>query len=165
MGGQTLPRRRPGGTLTPSEARDHEGVGPMKDLRDVTLFERCGRKERRRIASLSTHVVLEPGRELTTEGSRGREVVVILEGRAEVVRHGVPVDEVGSGDVVGELAVLGSAEERTRNATVRAVTRIEALVFTAAEFHTLCEDVPRVRDRICRRGVRRLAADLQAAPA
>ena len=73
---------------------------------------------------------LDPGECLVEQGEAGTDMFMLLDGVLEVEIDGDPVAEVGSGAVLGELAVLGDGR---RTATLRAVrsSRVAVLAGTS----------------------------------
>jgi CRP-like cAMP-binding protein len=71
-----------------------------------------------------------------------------------VSRHGQKVGELGPGDFFGELALLIDAE---RNATVTAVTPMEAIVLGRREFEAALAEAPHMTRKIMSGMARRLA--------
>src|SRR5256714_15370313 len=61
-------------------------------LKRVPLFERCSKRELAEIASLADELDLPSARNLTREGTSGWEFIVLVEGEADVVRHGEVVN-------------------------------------------------------------------------
>jgi CRP-like cAMP-binding protein len=110
-------------------------------LSKVPLFAGLSKKELRQVASLATRLNLAAGSELTHQGGRGREFIIVLEGVADVVIDGDVVATRGPGDFFGEIALL---EARTRVATVLAKTDIEIDVIGHREFSTLLTDFPQI---------------------
>src|ERR1051325_5520918 len=89
---------------------------PKQDLlRSLPLFESCSSAELKDVAAIADELSLLPGRKLTTQGATGQEFVVLESGSADVYKHGEKVAELGSGDFVGEIALLTG---RPRTATV-----------------------------------------------
>lgn len=88
----------------------------------------------RRLARAGTPIDLDEGVALTTEGERGAEAFLILEGEAVVELAEGPVI-VGPGAVVGELATLDPFARR--NATVRTTERVLVLVYDVSTFRGL----------------------------
>jgi CRP-like cAMP-binding protein len=123
----------------------------LEAMRSVPLFANLSRSHLERVASIADEIDLAAGRTMTTEGDRGREAFVILEGHAEVTREGEPVALVGRGDVVGEIAVVSDVP---RTATVKATSDVRALVLTDRDFRRLLEDEPEIGE-----AVRRVAAE------
>ncbi len=105
------------------------------------LSESYSVHEMRQIDRLGTTIRLDVGSYLTTEGAAGNEVVLLLDGAADVLRDGAVVASVGPGDVVGETAVLTGAP---RNATLVATETVHAAVFNTREFASLLETCPRI---------------------
>jgi CRP-like cAMP-binding protein len=114
-------------------------------LKRVPLFERCSKSELQQIAQLADEVSLPSGRELTKEGERGQEFIVLVEGRAEVLRKGRRLRELGAGDFLGEIALVA---DLPRTATVRALTPVNILLMTARNFRTLLRDVPSLQPKV-----------------
>jgi CRP-like cAMP-binding protein len=79
------------------------------------------------------------GEALMHEGERGREVMILLEGRVKVAFTTAEGREVvlgfcGPGDLLGELSVL---DEAARSSSVLALEPVAALVLSAADFRAL----------------------------
>ena len=105
-----------------------------------------------RLASFMTPVTLPAGYVLVSEGARNSQFVLIEEGTVEVTRGGERVAELGAGDFVGELSLLGDGRA---NATVTTTTQVEAYVSSSVEFDALLRSV--VGDRIQAEAARRTA--------
>lgn len=84
-----------------------------------------------RLETLMTPVRVRAGQVLVRQGARNRQFVLVQEGALRVTRDGQPVAEVGAGDFVGELSLLGDG---TATATVTTVTEAVVWVSTSAEF-------------------------------
>ena len=91
-----------------------------------------------RLGSLMTWVQIPAGEVLVTEGARNRQFVLIEKGTVRVTRGGEQVAELGSGDFVGEVSLLGDG---TANATVTTVTPVDAYVSSTVEFEALLHSV------------------------
>ena len=114
-------------------------------LKRVPLFERCSRRELAEIAMLADELDLPSPRDLTKEGARGREFIILVDGEAEVVRGVRVVNELGPGDFVGEIALVSG---KPRTATVRTRGPSRVLVVSASAFRTLMRDVPSIKDKV-----------------
>lgn len=81
------------------------------------------------------------------EGDPGDRLFIIMEGQAEVVVTGqrgtVPIATLSEGELFGEMALLTPGE--TRNATVRAITPIQAITISASLFHQLLAEHPALK--------------------
>jgi cAMP-dependent protein kinase regulator len=126
-------------------------------LRSIELFADLSKPERRAVARQAAEIDVEAGKRLVSEGRFGYEFFVIQNGRAEVVRDGEHVADLGPGDFFGEMALLGNAE---RNASVVASTQVTAMVMTDSAFRLLAHNMPDVADRI-RAACRVRSDDLQ----
>jgi CRP/FNR family transcriptional regulator, cyclic AMP receptor protein len=114
-------------------------------LKRVPLFAACSKSELQEIAALADELDLPAERNLTSEGAGGFEFLVLVEGEADVVRHGEVVNELGPGDFVGEIALVTG---KPRTATVRTRGPSRILVMTASGFRTLMHDVPSIQDKV-----------------
>jgi CRP-like cAMP-binding protein len=113
--------------------------GIAEALEGSPLFSLCSKRELRLVAKLAKAKELRPGTTLVTEGETGDSMFVILSGGANVHKGGRKIAELGSGDVVGELALLSKAP---RNATVTTRTNAEVAVLGRRELFRLIEDAP-----------------------
>jgi len=113
--------------------------GYSDHLRSVPLFAHCTPKQLEEISRVADELRLPAGRTLVQQGDVGLELLIIIEGTAEVIRDGVVVNQVGPGSFIGEMAVLSDAP---RNATVVAKTDISVLVLTRRGIDQLLDDVP-----------------------
>ncbi|MGH9036380.1 MAG: cyclic nucleotide-binding domain-containing protein [Acidimicrobiia bacterium] len=111
----------------------------LEHLAKVPLFAGCSQAELRALARRTTDIPVPAGSVLVTEGHLGYEFFVIAEGRAKVSRAGRKVGELGAGDFFGELALL---ERVPRNATVTAISDMEAIVLTRADFDSALAEAP-----------------------
>jgi CRP/FNR family transcriptional regulator, cyclic AMP receptor protein len=125
-------------------------------LKRVPLFAGCSKRELGEIASVADELDLPSARDLTTEGSTGREFVVLVEGEAEVLRKGRLVAGLGPGDFVGEIALVTG---RPRNATVRTRGPARVLVLTTSGFRTLMRDVPSIQAKVLTALAQRITPD------
>jgi CRP/FNR family transcriptional regulator, cyclic AMP receptor protein len=123
-------------------------------LRQVPLFSGCSRRQLGEIATIADELRFPPGRTLIVEGRRGREFFVLVDGTVEIRRGGRPVVQVGGGSFFGEAALLTG---RPRNASVTAVSPVQALVITDRAFHRLLRESPDIQGKILASLAERLA--------
>lgn len=103
-------------------------------LRTLPLLDGVSDAVVDRLASLMTGVRIPAGSVLVTEGARNQQFFVIEEGTVRVTRGGQQVAELGAGDFVGEVSLLGDGRA---NATVTAVTDVKGYVSSSVEFDGL----------------------------
>ena len=105
----------------------------------VPLFAQCSKGELQEIAAIADEIDIAEGKELTTEGSPGREFFVIIDGTASVAQEGDQINDLGPGDFFGEVALV---KDTPRTATVTATSPVRALVVTRQNFKRLIERQP-----------------------
>jgi CRP/FNR family transcriptional regulator, cyclic AMP receptor protein len=110
-----------------------------KLISGVPLFAQCSKAELQEIAAIADEIDIAEGKELTREGSPGREFFVIIEGTASVAQDGDQINELGPGDFFGEVALV---KDTPRTATVTATSPVRALVVTRQNFKRLIEQQP-----------------------
>lgn len=134
------------------------GDDKLEHLRAVRLFSAASKKELATLGRAADEITVEPGHELTREGTTGHEFFVILDGEAEVRMKGRKVATLGKGQSFGELALLDRAP---RNATVTATTPMTLLVLGQREFAAVLDDVPTLTHKL----LQAMAARLREADA
>jgi len=123
-------------------------------IKSVPLFSRCSKKDLAEVAKLADEIDFGAGRELTREGSSGREFFVIVEGEVDVSRKGKKVNSLGAGDFFGEIALIAHTP---RTATVTSTTPVRLLVITGQSFKTLLEHQPPIAAKVLSALAERLA--------
>jgi CRP-like cAMP-binding protein len=109
------------------------------------LFEEASDRELREIASLADEIDVPAGFDLTREGERGREAVILASGAATVERDGETIATVGPGDIVGELALVTYSP---RSATVTTTEPSRLFVLGERDFRALVDRVPSFSRRV-----------------
>lgn len=87
------------------------------------------------------------GRQVLVAGRHGRELVLVLAGRAECLIRQRPIAVFGPGSFFGEVTALTGG---TRTATVVALEDMELLVLESDELEELLAAVPVVALRMAR---------------
>lgn len=108
-------------------------------LSSVALFSRCSGSDLKIVARHAETVTVPSGRTIVKQGDEGDALFVILSGRAEVVRDGIMVTELGAGEYFGELALLDPAP---RAATVTVTSDAELAVLGVRMFRVLLRELP-----------------------
>jgi CRP/FNR family transcriptional regulator, cyclic AMP receptor protein len=114
-------------------------------IKRVPLFASCSKHELEEIAHIADEIDLSEGKEMTREGSRGREFFVLLEGDADVTKNGQSINKLGAGDFFGEIALVS---DTPRTATVTATTPVRALVITDRSFRRLLDESPEIQRKV-----------------
>jgi CRP/FNR family cyclic AMP-dependent transcriptional regulator len=125
-------------------------------LRGVPLFAGCSKAELQQIAALADELDLAEGATLIREGERGREFIVVVDGTVRVTRGGKKLRDLGSGDFIGEIALVSDVP---RTATVGATSPVRLLVITDRAFRNLLEQVPSIATKVLQSLGERLHAD------
>jgi CRP-like cAMP-binding protein len=125
-------------------------------IKRVPLFSRCTKKELAALAADADELTLPAGRTLTKQGATGREFIVIVEGSAEVEKNGRTVASLGSGDFLGEIALISGA---ARTATVTTTTQTRLLVLTDRAFKRVVKEIPSVQGSVLKALSERLQSD------
>jgi CRP-like cAMP-binding protein len=114
-------------------------------LAAIEFFQGCTAREIDDIAKLAVDRHFAPGDELCNQGEADTEVFVLVEGEATVTIDGNQVAMVGTGDVVGELSMLGRGR---RTATLTAVTPLHVLVMDPREVDSVLAADPSSAKRL-----------------
>ena len=125
-------------------------------IKRVPLFSSCSKKELEAIAAQADELVVPAGKTLTKEGDRGREFMVIVDGAAEVRKKGRRLNLLGSGDFLGEIALISGGR---RTATVTTTAETDLLVLTDRAFAQLTKKMPSINASVLKAVSERLQAD------
>jgi CRP-like cAMP-binding protein len=129
----------------------------IKLIREVPLFSRLSKKALEGVSKIADEIDLPEGKVLARQGARGREFVVIVEGKAEVDQNGQRINVLGDGDFFGEIALV---TKQPRTATVTTTKSTRALVITERDFLALLKRSPEVAVEVIETLGERLAHDL-----
>ncbi|HAE21202.1 MAG TPA: hypothetical protein DCG47_02615 [Spirochaetaceae bacterium] len=115
-------------------------------LAKVALFANLDSKYIKGIAQICTERNFQPGESLMKQGEDGIGLFIILSGRVRVEKVDMSGKQVeiasnGSGDILGEFAVLDGAK---RTATVTATEPTSCLVLASWEFTSFMKAHPEV---------------------
>jgi CRP/FNR family transcriptional regulator, cyclic AMP receptor protein len=126
-------------------------------LKGVPLFSKLDKKGLQAVALIADELDLPAGKELATEGDRGREFFVLLKGEAEVTKGGQSIATMKEGDFFGEIALV---TKMPRTATVTAKTNVDVLVITERAFDNLVKHMPEIGRGVAEALMERLAPEL-----
>ena len=120
------------------------------ELRRVWLFEGLTEDQLNSLSPFTYRKNFGPGELIVEEGHTGNGLYLIVSGNVEAVKglgteRQQIVNELGAGEVFGEMALLG---EWPRTATVRAVDNVECLGIDRWVFLAQVERQPQVGIRM-----------------
>ena len=136
-------------------------------LRDSELFENQPAEVVRAVLSQGQLVQYGPGDVVFRQGEEGERLFVVKSGVLEVVAapadgtEPVPVAYLGTGEVIGELALLTGSP---RSATVRSPERAELFAVDKAVFFDLMDVLPAFSRNLCVVLAKRLEATTLKVP-
>jgi CRP-like cAMP-binding protein len=131
--------------------------GKVELLKKVPLFSKLGKNELQDVAQIADQLDLPAGKEMATEGDRGREFFVLLDGEAEVTKRGSRINTMKKGDFFGEIALV---TKMPRTATVTATTDVDVLVITERDFDALLKKSPEIGRNVAEALAERVAPEL-----
>ena len=114
-------------------------------LRQVPLSADCSKRELHEISLVADEIDVPAGFALTREGASGQELVVIVDGKADVSRRGRKINSVASGDFVGEIAIV---TDTPRTASVKTTEPTHALVLTRRDFRSVMKRMPSIQLKV-----------------
>jgi CRP/FNR family cyclic AMP-dependent transcriptional regulator len=126
-------------------------------LKKVPLFSKLDKKSLQDVAHIADELDLPAGKEMATEGDRGREFFVLLDGEAEVTKGGSRINTMKKGDFFGEIALV---TKMPRTATVTATTPVDVLVITERDFDALLKKSPEIGRNVAEALAERVAPEL-----
>ena len=108
-------------------------------LKTIEIFAGLDDEGREAISKLAAEVSVPEGKELVREGDYSYDLIAIEEGTAKVHHGDETIAELGPGDVVGEMGVLGRAQ---RNASVTATSPMMLVTLTGWDVRRLRKTAP-----------------------
>jgi CRP-like cAMP-binding protein len=126
-------------------------------LKRVPLFSKLDKKHLQEVAQIADQLDLPSGKEMATEGDRGREFFVLLNGAADVTRAGKRINTMKDGDFFGEIALV---TKMPRTATVTATSDVDVLVITERDFDNLLKKSPEIGRGVAEALAERVAPEL-----
>ncbi|HEX6652020.1 MAG TPA: cyclic nucleotide-binding domain-containing protein [Thermoleophilaceae bacterium] len=115
------------------------------DLQSIPLFESLPRDARSLIAQHADQIEVPKGTELVRQGEFAYEFFIIETGAAEVLRDGERIAELGPGDFLGEMGIVGQA---ARNASVVTTIVSDVIVMTGQALRSVARSSPDVASQI-----------------
>ena len=116
-------------------------------LRSIKLFADIPDEDLEQIAPFADEISVEEGKRLVSEGDFSYQFMAIEDGKAEVLRGGEHVADLGPGDFFGEVGLL---EKDRRNASVVAKSPMRVITLTGWDLKRLEKAMPQAADQIRR---------------
>jgi CRP-like cAMP-binding protein len=126
-------------------------------LKRVPLFSKLDKKGIQDVAHIADEIDLPAGKEMASEGDRGREFFILLKGEAAVTKGGERINTMKEGDFFGEIALV---TKMPRTASVTATSDVDVLVITEREFDALLKRSPEIGRRVAEALAERVAPEL-----
>jgi CRP-like cAMP-binding protein len=126
-------------------------------LGEARLFAQCSSSDLHVIADRCEVRRVTAGTTLVRQGEPGDEFFVLLDGKADVVRDGVLLAQLGPGQSFGELALL---DPGPRAADVLVTADATVAVLGKARFRLVLEAVPAVSEAMLASLARLVRIDL-----
>jgi CRP-like cAMP-binding protein len=124
-------------------------------LAAVPLLAGLDRKDLEAVGQLAEEVDVGAGKVLAQQGAWGHEFFVIVSGDVAIERDGEHLRDLGPGDFLGELALIGGTP---RTATATTTTAARLLVLGQGQFRDLLSSYPSIRTAVLEAVGQRLAA-------
>ena len=124
-------------------------------LQDTPIFANTSEKSLESMIKSAVEKTVSPGEKLVQEGQGGVGFYLILEGKAEVIKDGQKLAELGTGNFFGELAVI---DGQTRTADVVAVTETKCWILSQWAMKSIIANHPEVALSMLEELARRLRA-------
>jgi CRP-like cAMP-binding protein len=128
-------------------------------LRNIPMFANIEPSKLKLLAFTSERMAFKNGDVLFRQGEQGDSAYVIIGGEADVIvdtpKGPLTVAKLKRNDIVGEIAILCDVP---RTATVKAASKLEAMVIAKDLFFRLIMEFPQMAVEIMRELARRLDA-------
>ncbi len=111
----------------------------LKELSRIRFLRKIPPQEIQVLVNLVLPEEFADGSVLFRQGDEGDKLYFIEKGRIQLFESGKTIDELGEGDVVGEIALLTGAR---RTAEARALGKVMVLSLSRANFQRLRETMP-----------------------
>ena len=124
-------------------------------LKKTPIFTETSEKSLESMIKSAVLKTVAPGNKLVQEGQGGVGFYLILEGKADVVKQGKKLAELGKGDFFGELSVI---DGQLRTADVVAVIETKCWILSQWAMKSIIANHPEVALSMLEELVRRLRA-------
>src|SRR5919204_5514082 len=131
--------------------------GKVELIRKVPLFSKLSKQGLDDVSHIADELDLPKGKVMASEGDRGSEFFVLLEGEADVTKGDRSINTMKEGDFFGEIALV---TKMPRTASVTATTDVRVLVINERDFSALLKRSPEVGRGVAEVLAERIAPEL-----
>ncbi len=117
----------------------------LQELAGLPALAGCTCAELAQLDARATELRVRAGRTICHQGTRAREIVIVLDGFATMTRAGVLAGQAGPGTILGGAEVAGGRDHEA-TVTTRSVARI--LVIGTADYADLQVIAPSLAGRL-----------------
>ena len=117
----------------------------MELLKKVPMFNNLSQRHLREIGKHADQVKVEAGSVLAQQEKKGWEFILIVDGKARVVKNGKVIRQLSEGDFFGEISLI---DGEPRTATVISDTNMTILVVNKTSFDHLLDNIPGLQRKI-----------------
>ena len=121
-------------------------------LKAIPFFAQLSDEDLKAIGEKIQMQYFGPDQVIFEQGDYGEEMYIIKRGKVEVIRDFGVIAELADHTFFGEMALVS---EEPRNATIRAMTEVEALVLKKDDFRELLETKPSIASEVSYEVVKR----------
>ena len=121
-------------------------------LKQIPFFSQLSDEDLEAIGKIIQMQYFGPDQVVFEEGDYGEEMYIIKRGKVAVLRDFSQIAELSDNAFFGEMALVS---EEPRNATIRAITEVEALVLKKDDFRRLLETIPSIATTVSYEVVKR----------
>lgn len=121
-------------------------------LKKIPFFAELSDEDLKSIGQTIQMQYFGPDQVIFEEGDYGEEMYIIKRGKVAVLRDFSVIAELSDNAFFGEMALVS---EEPRNATIRAITDVEALVLKKDKFRELLETKPSIATTVSYEVVKR----------
>lgn len=114
-------------------------------IKKVPLFSELSKRQLNEISKHADQVMPKEGRVLAQQGKTGQDFVIIVKGKAKVVKNRRVIRRLKGGDYFGEISLIDGG---LRTATVITETDMTILVVHRRSFDHLLKTVPGLQKKI-----------------
>jgi len=133
-------RERPEGLM-------YSTVEKILFLKSAPVFERVAGDDLAPLARIAEEEVFATGSVITTEGEPGDALYIIVRGKVQISRDGVPLATIGAGDTLGEMSIFDGAP---RSATGTVLEEAEVLRIGNEEFYEVLHEQVEIAEGVIR---------------